>query len=235
MDLDQQPIRWPHRRRILWTLTRIESQQERQEELKPWTPQGSLTPNLRWLEKGRCRHPHQESRTMRIMLGLLHHRWTWRNPLPYHQELDLILWTTISRLFWLIRKPRMWRRTYGPSLRINRRQGNWTRKDLTIKSCWRNLQIKHRQRCLEERRPHWCPRTLSHRSPHPKRPLPRLHRSRCWRMAILRRRCLIRRLWRRTRPRCPPRRIRRRIIRLINRQELLGRRMGWKWINQTRS
>jgi len=83
-----------------------------------------------------CRYTNQESRTMRIMLGILNHRIIRRSPFHFNKELIIILRITISWLFNIIRKPRMWWWFNGLRFWIRWSQRYWIRSHIPI-HCWR--------------------------------------------------------------------------------------------------
>lgn len=92
----------------------------------------------------RCCHPRQEPRSMWIMLGLLHHRWSWRIEQTCLRKPWIILWTTTR---WLLRK--LWksslqRRFNGQRIQICQRQRYCSRRWISLQSRQTNLQAKLR-------------------------------------------------------------------------------------------
>jgi len=132
---------------------------EHEHHTKPSCPSWLNNWSSSYMELGhpRCRYPNQKSRTMRIMLGFLNHRFIGRFELLTRiKDLIIILRTTISRLFRIIRKPRMRWWFNGQCFQICCFTRYWIRINLPIHRCWRNLQISIIISQIQEHRIYWC-------------------------------------------------------------------------------
>ena len=92
--------------RIRQTNERIQSRREEQQLRSSHLPRSLARDRSRCrrLAQGRLRHPDQRSRTMRIVLGFLRHRFIGRSNLRQDQETRLSLRTKLGRLLRQIRQ-----------------------------------------------------------------------------------------------------------------------------------